>query len=248
MIGNNMKRLAATFFLWLALLSAGFAENWEAANEAFDKGNFAEAKKGYEQQIESGDWSANLFYNLGNVDYRLGASGRAILNYERALALDPSHPEARANLQLLRQQTGAKLPALPWFDTVVARPSINSWTVVGAVAAWVTIFALTALIILRSSAQTAPWLALVFGVLTLAVSGLALARLWQDQALGIVTAREAEARLAPAESAKVAESLPAGSRVRVLSERGDWVYCELPSAGRGWISREAVERVRLSHS
>ena len=32
--------------------------------------------------------------------------------------------------------------------------------------------------------------------------------------------------------------------VRVLSERGEWIYCELPGQGRGWIPDGAVERVR----
>ena len=74
-----------------------------------------------------------------------------------------------------------------------------------------------------------------------------LTALWlgaKDQALAIITARQTEARLAPAESAGVAEALPAGSRVRVLSERGEWVYCELPGAGRGWVPQKAIERVR----
>jgi hypothetical protein len=46
----------------------------------------------------------------------------------------------------------------------------------------------------------------------------------------------------------VAEALPAGSQVRVLSERGEWVYCELPGMGRGWIPDGAVERVRPARS
>ncbi len=46
----------------------------------------------------------------------------------------------------------------------------------------------------------------------------------------------------------MAEALPAGSQVRVLSERGEWIYCELPGTGRGWIPDGAVERVRPAKS
>ena len=67
----------------------------------------------------------------------------------------------------------------------------------------------------------------------------------QENALAIVVAQQTEARLAPADSAGLAEALSAGSRVQVLSERGEWVYCVLPGAGRGWIPHAAVERVRL---
>ena len=66
--------------------------------------------------------------------------------------------------------------------------------------------------------------------------------------VAIVTAKETAARLAPADRASVAEPLPAGSRVRVLSERGDWIYCALPGGGRGWIPETQIERVRLAKS
>ena len=76
------------------------------------------------------------------------------------------------------------------------------------------------------------------------VAAFALSLHERDRALAIVTAKEAEARLAPAESASLAAVLPAGSRVRVLSERGPWTYCDLPEKRRGWFASEAIERIR----
>ena len=48
-----------------------------------------------------------MFYDLGNAYYRLGNFGKAILNYERALALEPRHPEAQANLRLASDEARA---------------------------------------------------------------------------------------------------------------------------------------------
>ena len=45
------------------------------------------------------EYSADLFYNLGNAWFKLGDQGRAILNYERALVLNPRMEEARSNFQ-----------------------------------------------------------------------------------------------------------------------------------------------------
>ena len=42
--------------------------------------------------MDTGAGSANVFYDLGNTDFRLGSVGRAILSYERTLALSPHHP------------------------------------------------------------------------------------------------------------------------------------------------------------
>jgi hypothetical protein len=76
-------------------------------------------------------------------------------------------------------------------------------------------------------------------------SAAAVWHLRGSEMLAIVLAKEADARLAPADRAGLAEKLPAGSRVRVLSERGAWTYCELPGSGRGWLPSDALERVYL---
>ena len=64
-----------------------------------------------------------MFYNLGNAQYRAGDLGRAILNYERALALEPQHPEAEANLRLVRDKARALELQSNWWDRLTARAS-----------------------------------------------------------------------------------------------------------------------------
>jgi hypothetical protein len=70
----------------------------------------------------------------------------------------------------------------------------------------------------------------------------------RERATAIVVVQSIEARLQPADSAGLAEALPAGSRVQILRERGEWLYCMLPGQKPGWIPRPAVERVRLGDS
>src|SRR5947208_2873709 len=57
------------------------------ANQEYAQGHFKEAISGYEALVRAGQWSANLFYDLGNAYFRTGDFGHAILNYERALAI-----------------------------------------------------------------------------------------------------------------------------------------------------------------
>jgi hypothetical protein len=92
------------------------------------------------------------------------------------------------------------------------------------------------------------WCGAVLGVAITGLSLFSLSLHRRDRTLAIVTAREVEAHLAPAESAALAGVLPAGSRVRVLSERGPWTYCELPDERRGWLDSSAIERVRPAGS
>jgi tetratricopeptide (TPR) repeat protein len=234
--------------LAFVLLQKVGADEFDSGNQVYEQGKFAEARQEYERRVKSGATSANLFYNLGNTDYRLGSVGRAMLNYERALALNPRHPEARANLQLLYQQSGAKMLPASWIGKIAASQAADFWLIIAVATGWVMLFVLAFIFTNRRSGNGGSW---CFALANAAVFALALGSLWigaRDQALAIIIVPQTEARLAPAASAGVAEALTAGSRVRVLSERGEWIYCELPGAGRGWIPHDALERLRLERS
>src|SRR5215813_815453 len=96
--------------LCLFVASAAFAQTdaeFAKANQEFAEGHFKEAIASYEGVVRAGQWNANLFYDLGNAYFRTRDFGRAILNYERAIALDQHHPEATANLQIARDEARA---------------------------------------------------------------------------------------------------------------------------------------------
>jgi hypothetical protein len=67
----------------------------------------------------------------------------------------------------------------------------------------------------------------------------------RGNALAIVTGKDVEARLATADNASSVLALPPGSEIKVLSERGDWIYAALPNDQRGWIPAKSAEKVRL---
>src|SRR6202035_2397538 len=73
------------FFLTMSALAQPDAD-FGKANEEFAQRHFKEAISDYEALIHGGQWSANVFYDLGNAYFRAGDFGRAILHYERALA------------------------------------------------------------------------------------------------------------------------------------------------------------------
>lgn len=237
-----------TFFALLLLITAWPAAAapslFDEASKLYDAQDFTGARQRYEQLLADGQLSANVFYNLGNSEYRLARPGYAALAYQRALLLEPRHPEAEANLALLRIRSGAKdLPRAP-LEVVLLPFSAPVYCLLGATAFWVAILGGAALLFWRR----VPLMALVCGVamLVAAYSAAALWRWSRDRAIAVVLAPEVTARLEAADRAGVAETLPAGSNVRVLSEHGAWVYCELPGRGRGWLLKKSIERVAPS--
>jgi len=197
------------------------------ANTEFAGGNFKAAIADYKAVVGSGEWSANLFYNLGNAYFRDGDFGRAILNYDRSLRLG-------------RHQTHSLELAPSALERYLNFGTANFFAIVAAIFFWLTVI----LLILRPGKVL--WV--VAGIFLSVICGLAAYQSengTHGQGLAIVTAENTEARVATVDSARSVLALPAGSEVLILQERGDWNYATLPNDQRGWVSASAVEKVQL---
>ena len=220
-------------------------DRFEAANEAYQQGNFAAAQSDYEALVADGELAANLFYNLGNTYYRTGKKGAAMLAFERALALQPSHPEAAANLSLLRNETGARIfPPGPLWERALAWPEQATHHHAAWVAAfgfWLFCVSLAHRLWRRSGSV----LGALAGLVLLGWFGGSAVWTAQQPPVWIITGQRAEVRMEPADNSKLATTLPTGSQVRLLLDRGEWLYVLLPNQVRGWIHRNLAEPVAL---
>ena len=238
-------------FLFCALVARSvFAQGeieFERANQEFAQGHFKEAISSYKALIRDERWSTNVFYDLGNAYFRTGDFGRAILNYERALALDRHHPEATANLQIARDEAHALELQPSWPERYLQFASVNQYSIIAAVAFWIAAFCLVALIF--TSRRSAAMISLLLVMLLVFVG--TTSAIWQLErgsngaALAIVTGKDVQARLATADTANAVLALPPGSEIKILSTRGDWIYAALPNNLRGWIPAKNAEQVRL---
>jgi len=234
--------------IYTFVAASAFAQtDFAKANQEYAQGHFKEAIDGYETLARSGQWSANLFYDLGNAYFRTGDFGRAILNYERALALERHHPEAIANLQIARDEARALELQQSWPERYLRFGSVNQYSIAAAVAFWVGTFCTVALIFARR--RSARLIAL--SILSFSVCALAILATYEidygskGRALAIITGDNVQARLATADTANSVLALPPGSEVKVISARGDWIYAALPNNLRGWIPAQSTELVRL---
>jgi tetratricopeptide (TPR) repeat protein len=237
-------------FCCACFVSSAFAQSdaqFARANQAYAQGHFKEAINGYESLVRSGQWSANLFYDLGNAYFRTNDFGRAILNYERALALEQHHPEATANLQIARDEGHALEMQPSWPERYLKFASINQYSITAAAAFWIGVFLLIMLIFARRRSTAAIALLL----LTFSIFAGAILAIWRldhgvrGRALAIVTVENVQARIATADTASSVLALPPGSEIKILSTRGDWIYAALPNNLRGWISAKSAEQVQL---
>ncbi|HWB58312.1 MAG TPA: hypothetical protein VG733_02425 [Chthoniobacteraceae bacterium] len=224
-----------------------FQADFDQAGQAYDQAKYSDAERLYESVARGGHYSPQLFYNLGNTEFRLEKYGPAILNYERALSLSPGNPEIEANLAYARAQSGARIAERNWRDDAVMNFSATTYGWAAAVGVWVAIFALAALWLTRAG-KTGPVLAAICGVAVLGYSLFAISQIAKNDALAIVTAKSTQARSAPTGESTLTATLPAGSRVWILEQRGAWVYCRLTDSDKEWLPADSIERVRPQNS
>ena len=105
-------------------------------DSAYMRNDYISAIQIYEALLGKGE-AADVYYNLGNSYYKAGDIAKAILNYERALLLQPGNSDIRANLEIARSKTIDKVEAVPeiffvsWINSLVNSMSVDAWAVWG---------------------------------------------------------------------------------------------------------------------
>lgn len=216
--------------------------------EAYDAGDYIEAVEWYEQILEDGSYSAELFYNLGNAYYQQGDPGRAILNYRRAERLMPADADLKNNLRFVREQTGAEMPATNPVMKVLQAVSHSKW--MGLVFACFILLPLLFLLLLFFSVSKAWWIRVSVVGGTLLVLGLAGGHVTAPQnapAEVVILNDNQAATFEPLAASKVHFTLPVGSVVIAEESLNGMTKVRSGKVG-GWIPDNACEAVSLSGS
>ena len=243
-----MKRAMSIFAILLTAAALAFAQTnaqFAKANQEFAQGDFKAAIENYESLVRGGQDAPNLFYNLGNAYFRTNDFGRAILSYERALALDPRHPEAQANLRIARDEAHALELAPSRWEQVFSFATENQFVIATAVSFWIALFSIAAFTFNRRRALLALFIVSMSIFVIVLVASYELDRGKSGPSAAIVTRDNTEARLATADNAGRVLTLPAGSEIKIVSKRGDWIYATLPNDLRGWMPASSAEQVRM---
>ncbi|MBN1816050.1 MAG: tetratricopeptide repeat protein [Sedimentisphaerales bacterium] len=235
------------------------------ANDAFRQANnstddpeaagqlYQEAILGYESIMEQGGIrNAGLFYNLANAYLLRDDIGRAILNYRRALALDPTDPEIQKNLMFARSQRvdqvqiRARKKVLQrlffWHYDFSAR----SRFVVACASFACFCLALTVRIWWPGVPGTVV-LSVITGILSMCMSGSVALDQYVESHFrsGVILAELVTARQGDGASYAEAfkEPLHAGSEFDLIEQRAGWWHIELADGKRAWIPDKTAELI-----
>lgn len=208
---------------------------------------FAQAERIFSSAIDGGARNPSIETNRANAALQAERRGYAIWGYRRALAIDPSHRQARRNLEHARSglpewvpvpETGGLADTFFFWRNASPPDEVKLWAA-GCFAA----ACLALAVALGRPGFTLRLLAVFFGTLWLGL----IAPNWIEQRResrrpGVLIAEETTARSADARHAppRLATPLPAGTEFLLVQDRINWLEIELYNGLRVWVPASAA--------
>lgn len=250
-----MKRIILVIGIFLTILMpvAAQHEQLKQANDLYAKGKYTEAAHVYEQIISEKGVAPQLYYNLGNAYYKMNETGKSILNFERALRLDPGFDDARFNLEVAQQKVVDNIVQTPtffvgrWIQLLMKLFSSNQWMFISFVLflsglGLAILFVFGKSMVLRKGAFYVGIAILIASMVALTFSGARKNQLVDHREaivmIGVVTVKSS-----PDKSGTDLFQLHEGTKVSIKSTLGDWVEIELENGNVGWMEVTNVEKI-----
>jgi tetratricopeptide (TPR) repeat protein len=225
----------------------------QVANQAYKSKNYEKAIDAYEKVLNEGYESSQLYYNLGNAYYKYGLLGKAILNYERALRLNPQNEDAIYNLKIANAHAIDKINAVPkfflaeWWDYLLELFPINTIAIITAGLFVLLLFFIW--LFFYGKTANGKKLGFTLGSVTFAFL-LFFAFLYFGKAkqvstekYGIILAKEITVKVSPDENAKAAFILHEGTKFLLEDKVGNWGNIKLADGKEGWAPLSSFELI-----
>lgn len=250
LLKNNYRTMLRKFIfltttLSLALTAKAISNDFENANKLYSEKKYEEAAAKYENILKTEGVAPELYYNLGNAYYKMNELGKSILNYERAIRLDPSFSDAKFNLEFANQkiidriETSEVFFLRKWFNLIIKAVSTNNWFYLSAILFIIALIPGLMFIFggskyIRKLSFYIASVLIVASITSLTFSGIRKVQIAEHQE-AIIMDGVVIVRGSPDKSGTNLFQLHEGTKVSVLSALGDWYEIKLANGSIGWV-------------
>ena len=249
-----MKKLfSVIIFIGLSCIANAQDSLLVKANKHYADGEFDKAIALYEEVLNSQMVSAEVYYNLGNSQYKSSNYTRAIINYERALLLAPDDDDVRFNLSLANRHIQDAISPLPrmflvrWWENISNNFSVDEWGKISIVS-FILALLLTAIFIFSRSSvikKISFWTEILLLATTIISYNIAAQQenRLTNQRHAIVTQPSVTVKSSPSEGGTNLFLIHEGLKVQIKDQLGSWIEIKLADGNQGWLPDSSVEKL-----
>ncbi|MBN1466015.1 tetratricopeptide repeat protein [candidate division KSB1 bacterium] len=219
--------------------------------DAYQQNDYETAVSHFEAALQQGRASAAIYYNLGNAYYKMGQTGKAILNYERAKKLAPSDDDIEFNLQIAQLRVVDKIPSPEadfffqfWHGTKNLL-SLKAFAML-AVGLYLLLIALIVIRFFSKNTVLLNWtriFRLPIFILLFFIGALFAVRVREDvhNRHGIILVEKVSVVSSPSADSTEMFALHEGVKIQIIAQSGDFFRIRLTDGKDGWIPHTALE-------
>jgi len=223
----------------------------EIAAKCYSKGNYVESATIYEQILQKNEVDDKIYFNLGNAYFKCDRLAPAILNFERALRLNPRDADARFNLKMCQARIVDKIDPIGmfliarWYDSLGNLFNSNGWAYVS-----ISLFLLFIGCLFTYFFARRRWLKktgffvgimlLIFSVLSFVYTAQSSHKITNpDEA--ILYTLSVTVKSSPDKSGTDLFVLHEGTKMKIRSILGEWSEIELEDGNVGWLLSKDIQ-------
>ncbi|MCG8409780.1 MAG: tetratricopeptide repeat protein [Bacteroidales bacterium] len=225
----------------------------EKANNLFVEGKYEQALEVYNSILNEGYESTDLYYNIGNTYYKQKGIAKAILNYERALLLDPNNEDVKYNLELCNRLVVDQIEILPvFFITAWVRSfrnlfSSNVWAYISMITFAIALIFISFYLYSKGVGfkKLSFWLGFVLVLLSL--SSFIFSKSQKERIINgrtaIIISPSVTVKSAPDTSGTDLFVIHEGTKVIIEDKISDWSEIKLSDGSKGWLNKKDLEPI-----
>lgn len=212
-------------------------------NAAYSVGEYDKAIAAFEKITVENGYAPSVLYNLGNSYAQKGMIGKALLNYERALKLDPSNSDILGNLDKLRKDAGLFPPEMSMADRFFSVVSIDGWALIG-LGCVVAVAVLLGCRLQLNPSKKMFGLSTAAAIVLFVVAVVGITYDYKNYNPLIVVEKDVKLQVSPFDGASPVGAIAEGKTLQPLDkDYGEYVYVQDGSGRKGWLHRGAAEAV-----
>ena len=222
------------------------------ADSAYINNDFASAVYLYENILTNQGESADVYYNLGKSYYKMDNIAKAILNYEKALLLNPGNGDIRFNLELAQSKTVDKVTPMSemffitWTKSLVNTMNEKGWAKMGITTFIIMLAALALYFFSKKIALKKTGFMVAVAMLLVCILSNIFASSQKTDAqnhdTAIIMAPSVTVKSTPNEGGTELFILHEGRKVNIKDNTmREWKEIQLEDGNAGWVPASVIE-------